>query len=282
MNLKQLRYFLTVAQEKQITAAAKRLYIAQPPLSYQLKQLEKELEVKLFIRTAHGIELTDAGRELESYAEKILDLAETAKDQVHKTAQGELGTIKIGSASSSANVLPSSDFKTLAEYYPNINFDVYEENTFGVLEKLDNGTIDLGIVRTPFNHHGIESKTLTSENMVVVTKDQKFLTQGPITIKKLQKKPLIIYRRFEEIFNQSFAHAGIKPFYAVKCDDSRTAILWAQQGMGYALVPETIAQLYARDQFVVIKHNSWKTHLQLVWRKGKRSSLIQRIIDLFN
>lgn len=68
MNLKQLRYFLTVAQEKQITAAAKRLYIAQPPLSYQLKQLEKELEVKLFIRTAHGIELTDAGRELESYA----------------------------------------------------------------------------------------------------------------------------------------------------------------------------------------------------------------------
>lgn len=90
MNLKQLRYFLAVAEEKQITAAAKRLFIAQPPLSYQLKQLEKELDVQLFVRTAHGIELTDAGHELQSYAEKIVGLAETAKDQVKKLPRENL------------------------------------------------------------------------------------------------------------------------------------------------------------------------------------------------
>ncbi|RVU70106.1 MULTISPECIES: LysR family transcriptional regulator [Lactobacillus] len=282
MNLKQLRYFLAVAEEKQITAAAKRLFIAQPPLSYQLKQLEKELEVKLFVRTAYGIELTDAGRELQSYAEKIVALAETAEEQVHKTAKGELGTIKIGSASSSVGELPSAAFVKLTKYYPTVSFDVFEENSFGVLEKLRNGTIDLGIVRTPFNHHGIESKTLTNEKMTLVTTDEKLLNKKAVTLKDLVKQSLIIYRRFENIFNESFAHQGLTPFYAVKCDDSRTAILWAQKGMGSALVPESIANLYASGQFVPVKHASWQTHLQLVWRSGKVSPLTQRIIDLFN
>ncbi|GAA3636579.1 LysR family transcriptional regulator [Lactobacillus hamsteri] len=281
MNLKQLRYFLTVAEEKQITAAAKRLFIAQPPLSYQLKQLEKELGVKLFQRTAHGIELTDAGNELQAYAEEILSLAKMAQDQVQKTAKGELGTIKIGSASSSVGELPSDKFTQLTKFYPDITFDVYEENTFGVLEKLHNGTIDLGIVRTPFNRNGIASKTITNERMTVVTTNKSFLEKEAVKLKDLDDQPLIIYRRFEDIFNKSFAHQGIKPFYAVKCDDSRTAILWAQKGMGLALVPESIANLYAKNQFVPIKHASWQTHLQLVWRKEKISPLMQRIIDLF-
>ena len=72
MNIKQLKYFLVVAEERQITSAAKKLYIAQPPLSYQLKQLEKEVGVQLFVRTAHGIELTEEGKVFQKYAEKQL------------------------------------------------------------------------------------------------------------------------------------------------------------------------------------------------------------------
>ena len=281
MNLKQLRYFLAVAEEKQITSAAKRLFIAQPPLSYQLKQLEKELDVQLFVRTAHGIELTDAGHELQSYAEKIVGLAETAKDQVKRTAEGELGTIKIGSASSSVGELPSDKFKQLTKFYPNISFDIYEENTFGVLEKLTNNTIDLGIVRTPFNRRGLDSKTITNEKMMAITINPMILAKREITLNELVQQPLIIYRRFENIFNESFAHRGLRPFYAVKCDDSRTAILWAQKGMGVALVPESIANLYAQNCQLPVKHVNWQTHLELVWRKGQLSPLIKRIIDLF-
>ncbi|TSO26439.1 LysR family transcriptional regulator [Lactobacillus sp. LL6] len=281
MNLKQLRYFLAVAEEKQITAAAKRLFIAQPPLSYQLKQLEKELGVQLFVRTAHGIELTDAGNELQSYAEKIVGLAETAKNQVKRTAEGEFGTIKIGSASSSVGELPSDKFKQLTKFYPNISFDIYEENTFGVLEKLANNTIDLGIVRTPFNRRGLDSKIITNEKMMAITIDPTILNKQEITLKELAKEPLIIYRRFENIFNESFTHQGLNPFYAVKCDDSRTAILWAQKGMGVALVPESIANLYAPDCHVPVKHVNWQTHLELVWRKGQISPLVRRIINLF-
>ena len=280
MNIKQLRYFLVVAEEKQITSAAKRLYIAQPPLSYQLKQLEIELGAQLFKRTAHGIELTDAGQILQSYASEILSLSESVKNQVHKTVSGELGTIAIGMASSSTGLIPMKSFQDLTKFYPEINFDIYEDNTFGIIDKLEKKTIDLGIVRTPYNRNGLNAKTLTTERMMAVTVDPKFKDKTELRIKDLNEQPLIIYRRFEEIFNQTFSHHGIKPFYAVKCDDSRTAITWAKRKMGIALVPESIASTYVPDDLIPIKHSNWITHLQLVWRKDQKvTPLMKRIID---
>lgn len=280
MNLKQLRYFLVVAEEKQITAAAKRLYIAQPPLSYQLKQLEKELGAQLFKRTAHGIELTDAGQIFQSYANEIISLAQNAENQVHKTIYGELGTIAIGMASSSTGLIPMNSFNELRKYYPEISFDIYEDNTYGILDKLEKKTIDLGIVRTPYNQTGLNTKTLTTEKMMAISVDPDFQQKKELRIKDLADQPLIIYRRFEDIFNQTFAHHGLKPFYAVKCDDSRTAITWAKRKMGVALVPESIATTYAQENMIAIKHANWITHLQLVWRKDHQvTPLMKKIID---
>lgn len=280
MNLKQLRYFLVVAEEKQITAAAKRLYIAQPPLSYQLKQLEKELGAQLFKRTAHGIELTDVGQIFQSYANEIISLAQNAENQVHKTISGELGTIAIGMASSSTGLIPMNSFNELRKYYPEISFDIYEDNTYGILDKLEKRTIDLGIVRTPYNQTGLNTKTLTTEKMMAISVDPDFQQKKELRIKDLADQPLIIYRRFEDIFNQTFAHHGLKPFYAVKCDDSRTAITWAKRKMGVALVPESIATTYAQENMIAIKHANWITHLQLVWRKDHQvTPLMKKIID---
>ena len=280
MNLKQLRYFLVVAEERQITAAAKRLYIAQPPLSYQLKQLEKELGAQLFKRTAHGIELTDAGQIFQSYANEIISLAQNAENQVHKTISGELGTIAIGMASSSTGLIPMNSFNELRKYYPEISFDIYEDNTYGILDKLEKKTIDLGIVRTPYNQTGLNTKTLTTEKMMAISVDPDFQQKKELRIKDLADQPLIIYRRFEDIFNQTFAHHGLKPFYAVKCDDSRTAITWAKRKMGVALVPESIATTYAQENMIAIKHANWITHLQLVWRKDHQvTPLMKKIID---
>ena len=279
MNLKQLRYFLVVAEEKQITAAAKRLYIAQPPLSYQLKQLEKELGAQLFKRTAHGIELTDVGQIFQSYANEIIFLAQNAENQVHKTISGELGKIAIGMASSSTGLIPMNSFNELRKYYPEISFDIYEDNTYGILDKLEKKTIDLGIVRTPYNQTGLNTKTLTTEKMMAISVDPDFQQKKELRIKDLADQPLIIYRRFEDIFNQTFAHHGLKPFYAVKCDDSRTAITWAKRKMGVALVPESIATTYAQENMIAIKHANWITHLQLVWRKDHQvTPLMKKII----
>lgn len=282
MNLKQLKYFLVVAEERQITSAAKKLFIAQPPLNYQLKQLEKEIGAQLFIRNAHGMELTEEGKAFQKYAEKIVDLSLTATSQIRQIKTGELGKIRIGVISSCRGVVPNKQFKKLIEYYPNVSFEIHEANTFGIIEQLQDGIIDLGIVRTPFNLEGLNFKDFHQEPMVAVTNNNDF-DRGKIEhLSQLKGKPIILYRRFQEIFNRSFRHQGIRPFYAVTCDDARTAIHWADEGLGIALVPQSIAQTYAKSSIVSIKHAHWVTHLNIVWRKDRQvTPLMEKIIEMF-
>lgn len=282
MNIKQLKYFLVVAEERQITSAAKKLYIAQPPLSYQLKQLEKEVGAQLFIRNAHGMELTEEGRAFQKYAEKIVELSLTATSQIHQIKEGELGKIRIGVISSCGGVVPNKEFKELIKYYPNISFEIHEANTFGIVEQLQDGIVDFGIVRTPFNLEGLNFKDFYQEPMVAVANADIFQGNKIAHLKQLKNKPIILYRRFQEIFNRSFRHQGIRPFYAVTCDDARTAIHWADEGLGIALVPESIALTYAKSNIIPVKHAHWVTHLNLVWRKDRQvTPLMEKIIEMF-
>lgn len=282
MNIKQLKYFLVVAEERQITSAAKKLYIAQPPLSYQLKQLEKEVGVQLFVRTAHGIELTEEGKVFQKYAEKIVALSISAQGQIHQIKEGELGKIRIGVISSCGGVVPNEQFKKLVKYYPNVSFEIHEANTFGIVEQLQDGILDLGIVRTPFNLEGLNFKDFHQEPMVAVTREE-FFERGEIKhLNELKDRPIILYLRFQEIFNRSFRHQGIRPFYSVTCDDARTAIHWADEGLGIALVPESIALTYAKSKLIPVKHTNWITHLNLVWRKDREvTPLMEKIIEMF-
>lgn len=282
MNIKQLKYFLVVAEERQITSAAKKLYIAQPPLSYQLKQLEKEVGTQLFVRNAHGIELTEEGKIFQKYAEKIVNLSLAVTSQIHQIKEGELGKIRIGVISSCGGVVPNKQFKQLINYYPSVSFEIHEANTFGIVEQLQDGILDLGIVRTPFNLEGLNSKDFYQEHMVAVANND-FLQENEIDrLSQLENKPLILYRRFQEIFNRSFRHQGIRPFYAVICDDARTAIHWADEGLGVALVPESIAHTYGKSKIIPIKHEHWITHLNLVWRKDRQvTPLMDKIIEMF-
>lgn len=282
MNIKQLRSFLVVAQEHQITAAAKLLFTTQPPLSYQMKQLEKEVGCKLFTRSAHGIELTPEGHAFQQYAQKIVSLANTATETVKQISTGAGGTLRLGLISSAAQVIINSSLAPLKQFYPHVKIEIEEGNTFQLVKKVNNGLLDLAIVRSPFNSVGLRHQNLLADQVVAVYDEQTYhLPAKGLTIRDLQGKPLILYRRFEAIFNNSFAHHGIHPFYAVKCDDARTAILWADQGMGIALVPESIAAIYAKSRQKVTNHPSWQSTIQLVWLKDQQlSPLTKRVIKM--
>jgi DNA-binding transcriptional LysR family regulator len=134
MNLKQLSYFAVLAEEKQVTAAAKRLFISQPVLSYELKQLQLELGVTLFNRTSHGVELTNAGEMLSAYAQQILHLTEAAQNNVIKAGRGELGTLSLGTVSSSNGFLQNRQMRGLRSLYPQVKLDVFEGNTYHLLD----------------------------------------------------------------------------------------------------------------------------------------------------
>lgn len=268
MNLKQLRYFLVVAQERQLTSAAKLLYIAQPPLSYQMKQLEKELDTKLFIRGSHGITLTEAGKVFQRYAQQVISLTQQTTEEIHKEQKGISGVIRLGLISSAGNIIPNQGIQELTRFYPDVHFDILEDNTLNLIDKLRSRLIDIAIVRTPFNLQGLAKINLAHDQMVAVYQSDTYqLPAKPFKLTTFANQPLILYRRFEAIFNESFARAGIVPYYAVKCDDARTAILWADRGMGIALVPRSIASQYARGQITAIDHANWHSQIQLVWLK---------------
>lgn len=281
MNLKQLEYFLAVAQEKQITAAAKRLYIGQPPLSYQLKQLEKELNTRLFVRTAYGIELTTEGKLFKKYAEKIVNLDKNMREEIDHNLSDKAGTIRLGLISSACDLIPNKAFQSLTQFYPHVKFEIFEDNTLNIIEKLNNDLIDLAIVRTPFNKQGLDYKKLISDKMVAVFNSKEYsFDKDALTIQDFVGKPLILYRRFEAIFNESFSHQGIYPFYSVKCDDARTAIQWADRKMGVALVPYSIAKAYSHEKILPIRHESWESQIEVVWKKAiKVKPIVKRLID---
>ncbi|MFK3586840.1 LysR family transcriptional regulator [Lactobacillus sp. 23-2] len=282
MNLKQLQYFALVAEEGQITSAAKQLFIGQPALSYQLKQLEDELGAKLFARQPHGIELTDAGKKLYSYSKQILTLAQNAETEIREIQAGQLGSVRLGSVSSSIGVLPSNRLVAFVKEHPGVALDILEDNTYGILDKLKNNLLDLAVIRTPYNRVNLAAIDVSDERMTAVTRLDAFAGKETVKLEDLAGQPLVIYRRFEGMFKETFTEKGLKPNFVIKCDDSRTAIRWSDSGLGIALVPESIAAAYAKGQIYPIDLDQWRTRLQLVWRKDQVvTPLMRQIISLY-
>lgn len=283
MNLKQLQYFLVVAEEHQITAASKRLNIAQPPLSYQLKKLEKNLNVQLFKRTARGIELTDAGCLLEKYARQIIELTELTENKVRKIDQDNLA-ISLGVDLLTSAILPEKQLQQFHKLEPRVNFDVYEDNAYDIIEKIKRRQLDLAIIRTPFNSDGLDVEYLTNEQMVAVFPKVYKIDNIPqeIDVTILSRYPLIIYRSFQTLFRSTFMQYGVEPNMVVQCENARMAIDWAKTGFGIAIVPESIAWLEKVDYVAKIDCEEWETKMALIWGKGRRlTPILKEFVEQF-
>lgn len=255
MDIKQLKYFLTIAEEGKITSAAKKLNIAQPPLSYHLKLLEEELGTKLMDRGNRKIHLTAAGKILKNRAEQILKLVDSTEKELKDFSKGIRGTISIGTVSSSGATLFPDIIENFHRKYPDVNFEVWEGNTYKILEILNSGVIDVGIVRTPFNQEGLNIKYLSREPMIAVFRDDLgyFSDKNSICLKELIGKPLVIYRRFEKIIFEACHNLDFVPEIICKSDDARTALLWAESGIGIALVPITAISIVKAPNLIYRK-----------------------------
>lgn len=269
MDIRQLRYFLTLAEEGQITGAARKLHIAQPPLSQQLKQLETELGVKLFERGSRNIRLTEAGELLCNKAEQILKLTEATEKELRDFNKGMVGTLSIGAVSTSGSALLPDGIKIFHDTYPNVKFEIWEGNTFRILEILNSGVIELGIVRTPFNMDNFNSICLDKEPMVAAYTACEM--PESITLDKLSDKPIIIYKRFENLLHHTFSSNGINPDIICKTEDARTALLWADSGIGFAIVPRSAVKLIrsSRIKYTELEEPSLITQIAAIWMKNR-------------
>ncbi len=273
MDVRQLRYFLTIVEEGNISAAAKRLHIAQPPLSQQLKLLEEELGIKLLERGSRRIQLTEAGKILKNRAEQVLELMKNTVKELKDCNEGIKGSLLIGTVPSSGSTLLPDRMYDFHKRYPSIDFQIWEGDTYRILELLNSGVIEIGIIRTPFNSEIFESVLLPNEPMIAATngdlyweKEKKF-----IDLIELMDKPLIVDRRYEKMIIESCNKAGFEPNIICKSDDARSILLWASTGMGIAIVPKAAVGLIPSInlKYKAINEISLETKTAIIWMKSR-------------
>ncbi|MFE4709624.1 MULTISPECIES: LysR family transcriptional regulator [unclassified Paenibacillus] len=286
MDIRQLKYFLAIAEEGQITSAARKLQMAQPPLSQQLKLLEDELGVKLFERGPRSVQLTDAGIILRNRAQQILELADSTTREINDFAKGMKGTITVGTVSSSGATLLQDRLREFHKMYAGIKFEIHEGNTFMVIDLLNKGIVEVGIVRTPFNTTNLECKYSSAEPMIAVMTPDYDWSEGEafMEVGELQNKPLIIYRRFEQLIREACIDQGFEPSFFCMNDDARTTLLWANAGLGIGIIPKSAFGLVNNSNLLYkeIRSETLRTRVAAIWMKDKYlSSLAAKFIDCF-
>ena len=147
MDLKQLQYFLTIVEEGSITAAAARLHVTQPPLSQQLKKLEKEFNVVLFERDSRNLQLTAVGQMFADRARQLLALSNVIQKEIVDFSSGYKGNLYIGITPTAVPLVLSPKIAEFHQNYPMINFEFFEGNSAYIHDLVQKGIIDIGIIR---------------------------------------------------------------------------------------------------------------------------------------
>lgn len=286
MDIKKLIYFVTIVEEGNISAASKKLHIAQPPLSSQLKMLEEELGIKLMERGSRNITLTEGGKLLYKRAKNIIELAEATKRELEDFENGEQGTFSLGTVSSSGAILLSRRVIKFHKDYPKIYFHIHEGNTYELLELLTAGIIEMAIVRTPFKMDKFNGVFLDEEPMIAVMRSELNFNgnESKIKLKSLEGKPVIIYRRLKSLIVSSCNIEGFEPTIFCENDDARTTLMWAQAGLGIAIIPKSAFDIINDENMIykVIDDKNLYTKIGAIWMKNRYlSSIAKSFIKVF-
>ena len=200
MDLRHLRYFVAVAEERHVTRAAERLGMQQPPLSQQIRALERELDVQLFRRRPRGVELTDAGSALLTEARAILSHIDQAVAATKRTARGEQGRIAVGFTSSAPfHPFVPRIIRSYREAFPLVSLTLEEGGTMELIDDLRDERIDVAFIRTPIaDQEGLVVSPLLQEEMVLALPRTHMLARRAnkaLSLRALAHETFIVYRR---------------------------------------------------------------------------------------
>ncbi|MBP2643187.1 MAG: catM 2 [Firmicutes bacterium] len=285
MDLRQLKYFLAVAEEGQITKAAKKLNITQPPLSQQMQFLEKELGLSLFERGKNHIRLTQAGSILKARAEQLFDLLHTTVTELQETTDGNGGRLAIGTITSAGNVFLPKLIQQYNQRYPKVTFHIRQGETEKILELLTLGLVEIGLVRFPVDYTIFDYIRMPQENMVLAATASR-LPPGaqPIVLEQLCSQPLLVHQRHIAIITEHCRQAGFLPTILCSSDDIFPLLVLANLSIGIAVVPKSAIHLlpalslHYREITTAITTTS-----AVVWSKKRPLSIAaKQFIELFS
>ena len=255
MDLRTLKYFTVVAEELNITHAAERLCMSQPPLSNQMKALEEELVVKLFIRGKRQLQLTDAGRLLLLRATQILDMTDKAQHEVMSLEGGMSGTINLGIVEGRAPFLIARWISGFKEEFPKVKYSMWNGSSDDVLDRLRQGLVDLAVIAAPYDTEHLEGITVGRGPWVAIMSRTNELAQIPgdeIPLQSLAGKPLIVPSRPSRIdaIRAWFAEADAEPNIICTLSNYLDAVAMSELDIGITIFPRTT---YTPNDLLVTK-----------------------------
>lgn len=272
MELRELRYFLAIAEAESISGAAEALFITQPNLSRQMQNLEREAGQQLFVRGSRKITLTEAGKLLRKRAEEIMELVQKTENELVGADGDVRGTISIGCGESYAVRLIARAAKRMKERYPAVTFRFFSADTNDVTEKLDCGLIDFGILIQPSDVSAYENMRLPLLDTwgVWMRKDDVLARKSEICPEDLDGQPLILSkhsfneRLIADWLGRSPDEENVVAFYNLLYNAS----LLVEEGMGYAIGLDRLINTSGDSELCFRPLSpSIKTHLNIVWKK---------------
>jgi DNA-binding transcriptional LysR family regulator len=289
MELRHLRYFVAVATEGNFTRAAEKLGIGQPPLSQQIKSLERELGAELFRRTAHGAELTIAGEAFLVEAQRVLEGAERAARVAQRAARGETGQLRVGFTGSAAfNPVVPALIQRFKSQYAAVDLTLEETNTPSLLQGLLDERLDAAFFRPGrVAPDGVRMHRFDDEPMKIVLPSTHALAEKKrLPLTALANEAFVYVpgaaggTLFDEVV-RACGEAGFSPRLAQPAPQISSVVNLVAAGLGIAIVPLSIAQVLVKGvRYIDVQGARLKARLALGWREGDRSSALGNFVAL--
>ena len=275
MEIRVLKYFLAVAHEGSITAAANVLHLTQPTLTRQLQDLEYELKQKLFIRGKHNITLTNEGMLLKDRAEEIIEMVNKTKSDILSSGEDVKGNIYIGCGETEAMKYVAKVIKEVQDSYPNITCHIHSGNAEEVMERLDKKLLDFGVLIQPVDITKYDNITLPTTDTwgVLMRKDSPLAKYKSVKLESFKGLPLITSRRvvkksqnndYSNWFQGQFETFNIVATYNLIYN----AALLVKSGIGYAIALDKLADTSSESELCFRPFEpKLEAKLDVVWNK---------------
>lgn len=287
LELRHFNYFLAVAEELHFRKAAEKLFISQPGLSRQIKQMEEILETNLFVRDKKKVSLTPAGEYLKSELEFILNHLEVTKKQLKAIEAGKLGEIRIGFLGSAMqNVIPELLIQ-LKHKYSGIKANLEELSNNAQVNAVLKDKLDLGFVRLARVPKGLELLPVFEDTFsVVLPKNHVFTKKTFKGMHQLSEESFILFsQNYSPLYYDTVMSicedAGFTPKISHKSVHAQTIFKLVENSMGIAIVPTSLQHGFQMDvKFIELKNIPQKAVLSVIWKTDNRNPALKHCMDL--
>jgi DNA-binding transcriptional LysR family regulator len=287
MELRALRYFVTLAEELHFGRAAKRLSMTQPPLSQAIGGLERELGVRLFERTRRRVELTVAGATLLEEARATLARAAQAIELTRRAQRGEVGRLAIGYLAATAYTLLPLVLRDFARSFPGVKLELRELTIPEQHAALLGGDIDVALLRPPVPEAELVAETLLSEPFVLALPPRHPLRAlRRVPAKRLANEPFVMFPRqpglvFHDLLMDFCLRAGFRPRVAQEAYQTHTVVGLVSAGVGVALVPASARKIgLAGVAYRPLRETTPQSHTAIAWRRADPSPALAAFLDV--